>query len=117
MWFRLLMHANTILSIAPPQPELRKKISEELGISDLIAQLLLNRGIDTAEEAERFLNPDASHLLEPFQFSEMKLAVNYILKAIKHRQKIMVAGDYDVDGVTALAVLKHTLGNLGADVI
>ncbi len=82
----------------------------------MIAQLLINRGIKTCSAAEKFLDPRAEHLLDPFSFPDMPLAVNFIRKAVKNKDKILVFGDYDVDGVTSLALVENTLVSLGAEV-
>jgi single-stranded-DNA-specific exonuclease len=108
--------STKILNISSPDPVLTKSLSYELGISPVIAQLLINRGIKTCAEAEKFLSPKLAHLLDPFSFPDMPLAVNFIQKAIKNNDKILVFGDYDVDGVTALALVENTLKSLGAQV-
>jgi single-stranded-DNA-specific exonuclease len=110
------MPATKILNISAPDPVLTKSLSYELGISPVIAQLLINRGIKTCADAEKFLSPRLTDLLDPFSFPDMPLAVNFIKKAIKNKDKIMIFGDYDVDGVTSLALVENTLKSLGADV-
>ncbi|MCX5707372.1 MAG: DHH family phosphoesterase [Candidatus Omnitrophica bacterium] len=110
------MAPTKILNITAPDPVLTKSLSYELGISAVIAQLLINRGIKTGAEAEKFLSPKLEDLLDPFSFPDMPLAVNFIKKAVKNKDRIMVFGDYDVDGVTSLAVVENSLKSLGADV-
>jgi single-stranded-DNA-specific exonuclease len=110
------MSSQKNLKIASTDNPLAQTLSYELGISPVIAKLLVNRGIKTCASAEKFLEPEIGHLLDPFSFPDMPLAVNFIKKAVKEKQKIMAFGDYDVDGVTSLALLEATLGKLGADV-
>jgi len=104
------------LKITPPDLSLQKTLSRELGISALLAQLLINRGIKTSSAGECFLNVQLSSLCDPFSFSDMPLAVNFIRQAVKNKAKIMVFGDYDADGVTSVALLENTLVKLGANV-
>ncbi|MCX5656845.1 MAG: single-stranded-DNA-specific exonuclease RecJ [Candidatus Omnitrophica bacterium] len=91
------------------------KISESLGISRFLAQLLVNRGINHSDDAERFLNPRLSNLHDPFLFRSMENTVQRIRKAIRKKEKILIYGDYDVDGITAMAVLIKTLEGIGGD--
>jgi single-stranded-DNA-specific exonuclease len=89
----------------------------ELQIAPLTARLLVNRKIDTPDLARRFLFPDLSQLHDPFLLPDMDKAARRIVEAIGNREKIIVHGDYDVDGVTSTAIYIRTLGKLGADVI
>lgn len=111
------MHAHKILRIASPNIHLQSIFSKELGISKILAQILVNRGIDNVEDAEKFLNVDLDHLLDPYSFSDMRKSVNLIKRATKHRERVMVFGDYDVDGLTSLALLEITLSKMGLDVV
>ncbi len=82
-----------------------------------IEQILKNRGFESKKEIEDFLNPDYNKLThDPFKFNEMKEAVDLVIKHIVNRNKIMVYGDYDADGVTSSAVLAETLTTLKAEV-
>jgi single-stranded-DNA-specific exonuclease len=110
------MTSQKILKITESDPALAKTLSYELSISPVIAQLLINRGIKTSADAEKFLNPQLKQLLDPLSFPDMPLAVNFIRKAVKNKDRILIFGDYDVDGVTSLALLENTLKALGADV-
>ena len=74
----------------------------------------MNRGITSVEEADRFLHVKLEHLHDPFAFTAMPAAVSLIKNAIKHKHPILVHGDYDVDGITSLSLLKNTLMNMGA---
>jgi len=103
-------------NVKKPDIDLQKKLSLELGISTLLAQLLINRKIKTSEEAEKFLACRLSDLHDPFLFKGMRKAVSRIRKAVEDREKIVIWGDYDVDGLTAVALLKTVLTDLGAAV-
>lgn len=86
-------------------------------INPIVLQLLFNRGINTQTAIDEFLNPDYSvDIHDPFLFRDMAKAVKRILEAIQNKEKIVVYGDYDADGVTSSAVMVETLTKLGADV-
>ena len=108
------MASPKLLKIASPDLPLAQTLSYELGISPIVAQLLINRGIKTCVAAEDFLDVKLSQLNDPFTFSDMPLAVNFVKKAIKNKENILVFGDYDADGVTSLALLENTLRELGS---
>ena len=80
-------------------------MSRELGISPVLGQLLVDRGITGTQQAEKFFRPQLSDLLDPFLFRDMEVAVRRINEALGRKEKIMVYGDYDVDGVTAVALV------------
>ncbi|MBQ5679587.1 MAG: single-stranded-DNA-specific exonuclease RecJ [Rikenellaceae bacterium] len=84
-------------------------------ISPVLANLLVQRGIDTNEKASRFFNPRLEELHDPFLMKDMGRAVERIERAVKNREKIMVYGDYDVDGTTAVALVYTFLRRLGHD--
>lgn len=87
---------------------------EELGVSDIMATILAQRGYSDFEAARRFLSPSELH--DPFLFSDMKAITDRIRTAIRRGEKITVHGDYDVDGVTSTALLITILRDMGADV-
>lgn len=89
--------------------------SKTLNVSVLLAHLLLKRNIQTAEEARRFLSCSLSFLHDPFLLKDMTKAVDRIESAIKNGETILLYGDYDVDGLTATALLFLTLRDLGAN--
>jgi len=89
---------------------------KELKISPLMARVLFNRGVSTADQARRFLSPTLSDLLNPLIMKDMEKAVGRISRAIRNRDKITVFGDYDVDGATATALLLLFLQRAGAQV-
>jgi len=84
-------------------------LAQSLGVDDLVAQLLLQRGIRTFEEAKQFFRPQLSDLHDPFLMKDMDIAVSRIEKAVKNQENILVYGDYDVDGTTAVALLSSYL--------
>jgi single-stranded-DNA-specific exonuclease len=95
---------------------LREIFSLKLGISQVVAQILVNRGITTLEDAKVFLSADKEALHDPFLMKDMDKGVNRIRTAITEGEKIRVFGDYDVDGITSTSILIRVLKKLGADV-
>ncbi|GAB6275274.1 MAG: hypothetical protein STSR0004_21390 [Peptococcaceae bacterium] len=89
-------------------------LAHELNIFPITAQLLLNRGILTCDEARLFLSSDLNQLPDPFLLLDMDKAVERILLACDRREKVLIHGDYDVDGVTSTVLLKSILEKLGA---
>jgi single-stranded-DNA-specific exonuclease len=96
-----LTHWNIL---QPPQNVVRE-LSARLDISVTLAAILANRGIHTAREGDRFLNPSLEHLHDPFRMLGMEKAVSLLAGALHRQEKILVFGDYDVDGVTGTALL------------
>ncbi|WP_295769702.1 single-stranded-DNA-specific exonuclease RecJ [uncultured Mucilaginibacter sp.] len=82
-----------------------KRISAELGIDEVLAAMLLQRGIQTFEEARFFFRPDMRHLHDPFLMKGMEQAIERIEKAMQAGENILIYGDYDVDGTTAVTVV------------
>jgi single-stranded-DNA-specific exonuclease len=80
-----------------------------LGISPLLAQLLLNRGINGIDQAKQFLTPDFGRLHDPFLFREMKRATDRIYRAITANESVLIYGDYDVDGITSISLIVRVL--------
>ncbi len=85
------------------------KISKENGLSNLISSILASRGIIEKEEVREFLNPTRADFHDPFLMPDMEKAVDRILKAIQTQEKTIIYGDYDVDGITSITVLKKFL--------
>jgi len=95
-------------------PELRDELSKQLDIPPLVAQLLIKRGITDPQEAERFLSPLLQHLHDPFLMKDMDKGVDRVLQALHNKEKILIYGDYDVDGITACTLLVDFLCSVGA---
>ena len=91
-----------------------QELASGLGIPPVLAGLLIQRGIDSTESAERFFNPLLEELHDPFLMKDMDRAVSRIGEAVKNGEKIMVYGDYDVDGTTAVALTYTFLASVGA---
>ncbi len=92
----------------PPTPE-RKKLADELaekiGMSPILAELLIQRGIRTESAAKRFFRPMLNELIDPFLMNDMDVAVDRLNDAMGRKERIMIYGDYDVDGCTAVALV------------
>lgn len=91
-----------------------KSLAVALKVSPIIAALLISRGYETAEAAQKFLNPSIEHLFDPYLLKDMEKAVRRILQAVENQEKILVWGDYDVDGTTGTVVVRKALELLGA---
>lgn len=98
-----------------PLTHRQKKEAEELsaqcGYEDAVSEILLRRGVSTAAESERFFAPSIADLHDPFLMQDMDKAVNRLNRAMGSKERIMVYGDYDVDGVTAVALVYKYLQN------
>lgn len=92
------------------------KIAEEHGISTLLAKILVNRGIVDSKQIKVFLEPQRHDFHNPFDMLDMEMAVNRIIEAINNKEKTIIYGDYDVDGITSITVLKKFLNERGLDV-
>lgn len=90
------------------------ELSASLGVSPIVAGLLIARGYADAEAAKNFLSPSLGHLHDPFLMRGMSEAVSRLLRAIDQKEPILIYGDYDVDGTTGTAVLLRALQMLGA---
>ena len=90
-----------------------KELADRLNISPTVAQILYNRGISTFERAKNFLNPKLNGLTEPDDIPDLPKAARRIREAIEKKQKIIIYGDYDVDGVTGCAILWHIIFQAG----
>ena len=96
-------------------PEYIAYISKTASVSPALAQILINRGIKTPGEINTFLNPHISQLSDPFDIQGMGIAVDRIMAASKSGERILVHGDYDVDGLSATAIVLKALKMLGID--
>ena len=92
-----------------PEEEIVNSLAKTLGVNKLIAVLLAQRGIKNYEEARKFFRPQLSDLHDPFLMTDMTLAVRRIEKAILEKENILIYGDYDVDGTTAVALVSSFL--------
>ena len=92
------------------------EISKKYDVSELLATILVNRNIIEDEKIKVFLDPTRNDFYDPFLMPDMEIAVDRIIKAIKDKEKIVIYGDYDVDGITSIAVLKQFLEDRGMDV-
>ena len=92
------------------EPETVARLSTEIGIDSVLATLLVQRGIKSFEQARAFFRPSLSSLHDPFLMKDMDKAVARLKKAVEGREKILVYGDYDVDGTTAVSLVYSFLG-------
>ncbi len=102
--------------ISPVDPESVRRLSRELGVTPLVARLLVLRDITDPEAAHRFLHPSLSELHKPTRMAGMKEAVTRLGGALERKERILIYGDYDVDGTMAVVVLLTALRKLGAEV-
>ncbi|MBE9129566.1 single-stranded-DNA-specific exonuclease RecJ [Coleofasciculus sp. LEGE 07092] len=103
--------------IAPAQAEPAQQLAQATGLSPLLGQVLLNRGIETIEQAQVYLNPLVQDIPAPMdEFPDLVISVEMLKEAIAEGEKIAICGDYDADGMTSTALLLRALRWLGADV-
>lgn len=102
--------------LLPAKHELASELSRKMNISEFIAQTLINRGVTDEKAATEFLSAGSGYIADPYLLKDMPIAVKRIAQAIKAQEKITVYGDYDVDGITACAIVYKTLTRLGAAV-
>ena len=93
-----------------------QELQEKYKLNKLLATILVNRDITEKEEIEVFLNPTRNNFHDPFLITDMKKAVQRIIEAVKKQEKVTIYGDYDVDGITSITVLKSFLKDRGLDV-
>jgi len=98
-------------------PNITKTLSQELNVSNIIAELLIKRDIHTFFEAKNFFRPKLENLIDPFLMKGMCDATNRINESLKNEEKIMIYGDYDVDGTTSVALLYSYLMKQKANLI
>ena len=89
------------------------EISKKFNVSKILAKILLNRGIENEKQIDIFLNPTRNDFYDPFLLPDMEKAVNRIVEAIETQEKVIIYGDYDVDGITSITVLKKFLEERG----
>ena len=98
------------------EKEEAERLAEELDMSPILCNLLLKRGIRTAAEAKQFFRPKLSNLHDPFLMKEMRTAVDRLNKALGRKERILVYGDYDVDGTTAVALVYKFLQQFSSNI-
>ncbi|MFP4190841.1 MAG: single-stranded-DNA-specific exonuclease RecJ [Candidatus Hydrogenedentota bacterium] len=100
-------------------PDRQKALSlaRDFGMPPLVAQLLVKRGVETAGEAEHYLNPSAARLRDPFNLTDMDKAVARLRRARETQERVRVFGDFDVDGITSTALLVLALRRYGFDYV
>jgi single-stranded-DNA-specific exonuclease len=104
-------------SIAPSPPDdLVKRLSDELNIPATLATVLINRGVDTFDKAKLYFRPTIEQLHDPFLMDGMYIAVDRLLRARNQKEKILVYGDYDVDGTNGAGMLYMYFREIGCDV-
>lgn len=92
-------------TLSEQQIKTQNKLAEELSISPVLAQLLVQRDIHTYDDARSFFRPDLANLHDPFLMADMDKAVERLTKAMRHNEKILIYGDYDVDGTTSVSLV------------
>ena len=89
------------------------EIKEKYNLTDLVANILVKRNIIEQNEIRTFLEPTRNDFYDPFLLQDMQVAVDRIIKAIEENEKIIIYGDYDVDGITSICILKQFLESRG----
>ncbi|MBW4680320.1 MAG: single-stranded-DNA-specific exonuclease RecJ [Microcoleus vaginatus WJT46-NPBG5] len=108
---------NQRWQIFPQKPELAAQLAAATGLSSVLAQVLIDRGIETPAQAQAYLNPDSLLLPSPVdEFPDLAISVELLQEAIASQHKIAICGDYDADGMTSTALLIRALRWLGASV-
>ncbi len=102
--------------ILPADDEKVEYLQQQLHINRLLCSILVQRGIDTFDKAHNFFRPQLNHLHDPWLMKDMLRAVNRIIDAINNKEKILVFGDYDVDGTTAVACVYQFIKSIYEDV-
>ncbi len=103
--------------VAPDlDPATLRDLQTKLDLPPLALRLLANRGLRDAEQIAQFLNPSLDHLYDPFRMRGMDVATERVLVALRRREKMMIYGDYDVDGITSVSVLYLVISQLGGQV-
>ncbi len=108
---------NQRWQIAPSQIQQAAQLAQATGLSPLLGQVLINRGIETPEQAQMYLHPESQVMPSPIdEFPDLAISVEMLKEAIANEEKIAICGDYDADGMTSTALLLRALRWLGADV-
>lgn len=102
------------IGVKQADPAVVSLLMQHLSLPSAIAQILALRGLGTPEQCSRYFNPQLSHLIEPFLFTDMKKVIARIQSAVHNNENIVVYGDYDVDGITATVLMVRFLRRIGA---
>ena len=102
--------------IQHPNEQSVQHLQQQLKLSPIAAKILVARGCQTVEQAQKILTMDEQALHDPFLLHNMDKAVKRIEQALEAGEKVLIYGDYDADGITSTAIMLHTLLDLGADV-
>lgn len=111
-----MLRSKTRWQAAEVDPDLCGQLAEKLEVHPTVARMLIRRGIQEPEQAERFLFPKLHDLYDPFLLDGMREAVERIRRALDQKEKILIYGDYDADGVSSTSLLMRVFRGLGADV-
>lgn len=103
-------------NVLPGDTQAEARLMMDLGVHPVVAKLLVQRGLDTPEKADLFLNPSLDRLHDPFLLPDAEIACERLKTALANKERIWVYGDYDGDGVTSAALWTRALRSLGADV-
>ena len=106
---------NKKWQIFEPDKNKIEEIKSKYKVNQLLATILANRNILKEEDIRLFLNPTRNDFYNPFLITDMDIAVNRIIKAIENKENITIYGDYDVDGITSITVLKSFLNDIGVE--
>ena len=106
---------NKQWQIFEPDKNKIEEIKNKYKVNQLLATILANRNILKEEDIRLFLNPTRNDFYNPFLITDMDIAVNRIIKAIENKENITIYGDYDVDGITSITVLKSFLNDIGVE--
>ncbi len=102
--------------VKPADRGLIRSIANQIHLPEIVAQILVNRGIDTSRAAQLFFGGKTKDLYDPFLMNDMDIAVDRVISALQKQEKIIIHGDYDVDGITAVSMLYLFLRDLGGQV-
>lgn len=111
-----MLRSKTRWQVAEPDPVICSKLTDQLEIHPTVAKMLVRRGLTELNQVKNFLNPKLEALHDPFLLDGMKEAIERIQSAIQRREKILIYGDYDADGVSSTSLLMHVFRSLHADV-
>jgi len=109
------MRRKKVWRTYPEQPEQVRELSARHGLPPLVARLLLNRGLNGAEEIQAFLDPTLERLYPPFGLADLEVAATRLGQAVRRREPVGVYGDYDADGITATCLLTQFFSELGLE--